>query len=243
MTTLPVIPTPLPELPAVPLDLFTQIYTHASVASSGNSIPYDRLACLGDACLTSAITNILYRNPAMFDSGEITEIRKTYVSNPTIATWARVYQFDTKVNYALHMRPLAPDALDRMAGAAFQAYLGAVVLSSSQERLTEFISELVAPSLDEVRKHARVPESTANSHALQELHERLNRLGIPLPDYPVEDRGKNGQHEFFVKCIIRGHIVGAGAGLNKMEAKRRAAQQTLSKTDKQLTNLRERREA
>jgi ribonuclease-3 len=236
---LPPVPNPAPPLPDVHDEYNNQVYTHSSVRSSNATIPYDRLTCLGDTYLTAAVTHILFEHPDILAPGEITEIRKVFVSNATAASWGRAYGFEAKVVVAQHMLPLPEDCRERITGDTFKAYLGAIVKSSSVQELISFLEPFIVDSFDSVRKQVQAPPRTADRNAVQRLHDRLLRLDIPLPEYIYEDHGEKGQPRFLAKCVIKGNKVGTGNDRNKQDAKRQAAAQACRMTERQLTALKE----
>ena len=236
---LPTLPSSLPDLPEIEDDFHQEVFTHSSSTSSNSNIPYNRLACLGDTYLTAAITKILYDHPAIFDAGEITEIRKSYISNENVAQWGRAYGFDNKVIVATHMLPLRNENRNKISASIFRAYIAALALGTSHEIMTEFIKLLVDPGLDTVRSNTGAKESIVDKMSMQKLHERLVRLQIDLPQYEVEDLGAQSQPRFEVRCTIKGNEVGRAAGRSIADAKRAAAEKALRKGEKFLTLLKD----
>ena len=231
-TTIPaILPQTLPDLPQVDKELDSQIRTHSSNTSARDPTPYNRLAMLGDAHLTAAVTHILFSVDPPLQPGEMTEIRSVYVSNVNVANWARAYKFDDLVNVARHVI-VSEENKDRFAAGSFEAYLGAIVLSSSQNELKDFIAKLVSPGLKAVREslslNGNKPMSDRN--ALQKLHQKLIAEGKALPAYKPEPIGEGIDAYFEVKCVFSdGRTGGSGKGKSILEGKRMAAEQTLRK--------------
>ena len=227
----PQIPSPLPPLPPVDEDLRAQIYTHASSTSTQNPTPYDRLALLGGATLQAAITRILFNHPSVLDRCRISELRSFYVSTPNVSFWACAYGFDDSI-VASNLPP-TPGSLNNIAAASFQAYLGAVVLKTSQEVVTTFIEELAAPSLTKVRV-----DVTVDKYAVQYLNEKLKRLTIPLPEWVSErDEMEEVERRFEVSCFIKGRLAGKAKARSIPEGKRKAASHAMNKPEKFFTAL------
>ena len=226
----PSIPTQLPELPSVDDKRESEIYTHSSNISTRDPVPYNRLAMFGDAHLTAAVTHILFTHSPSLDPGEMTELRNVYLSNVNVARWGRAYGFDEKVNVAKHL-VVSSENVDRFAAGSFEAYLGAVVLSSSQKDLEEFVEKLITPGLKDVRKSLGLNnnKTVLDKNALQRLHQRLTAEGKALPEYKHERIGDVIEWFFEVRCILDGKEVGRGQGRSIIEGKRRAAEQVLYK--------------
>jgi dsRNA-specific ribonuclease len=203
-------------------------------------VSYNRLAMLGDANLTTALTNILFDLNPPLEPGEMTELRNIYISNANVANWGKAYGFNTKVNIATHV-VLSTENMDRFSGGSFEAYLAALALSESQETLTEFIKTLVEPSLDSVRQrlHFDYKKPKTNQNALQLLNSKLTLDKIDLPEYRSVQNGDGVEASFEVKCVLYGKVVAQGNGRNIKEAKRRAAEHVLAKPAKFWSGLRE----
>jgi len=234
----PSIPTQLPELPSIDDKRESEIYTHSSNISTRDPVPYNRLAMFGDAHLTAAVTHILFTHSPSLDPGEMTELRNVYVSNVNVARWGCTYGFDKKVNVAKHL-VVSSENTDRFAAASFEAYLGAVVLSSSQKDLEEFVEKLVMPGLKDMRKSLSLHnnKTVSDRNALQKLHQRLTAEGKALPEYKHERIGDVIDGFFEVRCILDGKEVGRGQGRSIIEGKRRAAEQVLHKPARFFSSL------
>jgi len=226
-------PTPeirLPEttlkLPRIAHEYKTAIHRHSSSTSQSNPLDYENLACLGNTALTYAVTFILFKHPLIRRPGDITEARKAFVCQETVAKWGELFQFDQKVEVAKHMLPLSEEQKRSFACATFNAFLGALS-QVGQEILIEFVEKLMAPSIGEVIKSVQVHPPTVNKMAMQLLHQKLAKAKIPLPTYPFEDAGEGVDPRFECKCLIGEKVVGKGSGRTKRDAQQRAAEQAL----------------
>lgn len=227
-------PETLPDLPHVRKEFIDQIYTHASGTSTTRPTSNDRLAYLGSAHLNAAISEVLFEELKDFPVGRLTEIRNEYNSNANVARWGQAYEFDKELVISPHLLPLTEPS--RFVAAAFQAYLAATLLSSSQDEVKKFVKALVVPTLDGFRNLPREPDKTV----VQTLHERLVVMEIPLPTYVyTENEATDLGKKFEVVCNVRGKVVGKGVGRSKDEAKRRSAEQAMRMNDRQFKILKE----
>lgn len=230
------VPSPLPKLPPVEGDLKSQIHTHSSSISTSSPIPYNRLALLGDASLHAAVTKILFNHTEFLEPGKISELRSFYVSNRNVSCWGRAYEFDKSVIVASHLLPLKEESRNKFAAATFEAYLGAVVLKDSQEAVTKFIGELVAPSLEKIKFGGM----TVDTFAVQKLNEKLSHMGIPPPEWVwKEGEGENLEEQFEVRCTINGKFAGKANGRSIAEGKRKAATVAMNKPERFFTGLKD----
>jgi len=227
------IPPTLPKLPSVKEDLESQIYTHSSNISTRDPTPYNRLAMFGDAHVHAAVTHFLFTYEPPLDPGEMTELRNVYVSNANMASWGRAYEFEKKVNVARHVI-LSEENVDKFTAGSFEAYLGAIVLSSSQKDLEDFIAKLVTHGLKVLRKSLGLKsnKSVSDRNALQRLHQKLTDDGKVLPGYMSEKIGEGIDAFYEVKCILDGKEVSRGKGRSILEGKRKAAELVLGKPAK-----------
>ena len=231
--TPPALPNPLPALPPINDELRSEVFTHSSVISPANPQSYDRLSALGDASLSAAVTRILFDHPDRLDPAQITERRSAYVSSRSTSVWGRVYGLDNLINARVLWNEANRESL---VGAVFKAYLGAVVLSSSFDEMTRYIRQLLAPMLSTIE--APNQNGADDADVLQNFHERLVRLKVQLPTYPIETNStENGHPLFTVKCSINGHVLGKGVGRNIKEGRRAAARAASMYKDQQLKSF------
>jgi dsRNA-specific ribonuclease len=236
-TTAQRLPTKLPDLPSVREEFHDQIYTHVSCTSTTKPVSYERLAFLGNAHLNAAITRVLFEHLKKYTLGDMSEIRSKYNSNANVAGWGQAYGFDEKLVIAPHLLPLTEPS--RFVAGSFQAYLGAVLLSSSQDEVNSFVEALIVPTLDEFRDLPKEPDRTV----VQTLHERLVLLDVLLPEYEFSElETRDPKKRFEAECVVRGNVVAKGVGKNKDEAKRRSAENAMRMTDRQFKMLKDLKE-
>lgn len=223
-------PPSLPEIDNPNLE--SQIFTHSSISTT-SALSWDRLALLGDAYLGAAVSRILFDYSEVLTAGEITEIRKLYVSRENVQQWGWAYGFHTRLHLPNHMIPTLTEAIiAKFSGSAFQAYLGALAFTKGQQELEEFVSQLIAPSLEDSVKSIARPSSKSDKDAMGKLNEILFKvLGINKPEYKVTTRDIE-EPGFDVQLMVKGVVLGRGSGTNTKEAQRKAAQQVLKKYEK-----------
>ena len=227
----PKMPHVMPELPSVREDLRSQIFTHASATSTTNPKSYDRLSILGNTALSHAVTRILFEHAdGQLSKMQIAGWRDKFVSTTNVGVWARAYGFEKLVE----VKPATIlDEKSQIPGDAFQAYLGAVSLTESQEEVVEFVKGLLGPALAEVGV-----EEEADVTIVSKLHERLVKLGVSLPKYNTAvDEEAELNERFTVRCVLGGRILGKGVGRSIQQAKWKAAAEAMKHGDRQFTML------
>jgi len=225
----PTMPLVMPELPRVRDDLRSQIFTHASAATTTNPNSYDRLSILGNTALIHAVTQILFEHAdGRLSKMQIARWRDKFFSAANVGVWARAYGFGKLVQ-------VKPDTIldekSQIPGDAFQAYLAAVSLTESQEEVIEFVKGLLGPRLAEVGV-----EEEADVTIVSKLHERLVKLGVSLPKYNTAvDETAELSARFTVRCVLGGRILGKGVGRSIQQAKWKAAAEAMKHGDRQFT--------
>jgi len=224
-------PLIMPELPSVRSDLGSQVFTHTSATSATNPKPYDRLSILGNTVLIHAITRILFEHcDGRLSKTQIATLRDKFVSAANVGSWARAYGFEKLVE----VKPVTIlDEKSQIPGDAFQAYLGAVSLTESQEDVVEFVKDLLGPALAEV-----VVEEELDATVVSKLHERLVKLGVSLPKYNTAvDETAEANERFTVRCVLGRRTLGKGVGRSIQQAKWKAAAEAMELGDRQFTIL------
>jgi ribonuclease-3 len=226
VNVIPSIPEPLPTLPPLAAELEAEIYTHKSSTSTTITANYERLEFLGDTALHLAVSRVLYNHDDALVKGVMNDLVKLYFSNENVVRWGKIYGLGEKVIVGQSLLPLSEDSRASYAGALFKAYMGALSLQS-QEVVNNFVGELMLPGLEAVRTSLRPPP--VDCGALQRLNEMLRGLELGLPEYSVDDTRVPGPTNFYVKCMVQGHVVGRADGRAIKEAKRRAAESALGR--------------
>jgi ribonuclease III len=233
------LPKPLPNLPEIRPDLQKQVYTHAGAETKASPQSNKRLSVLGSKCLGASVAAILFEAcDGRLTPKQMTDLHNKYVSANTLGTWAREYHFHLDVHVAGNLNL---DKSSTVPGDAFQAYLGATMLTTSQEHLTDFIGNLLEPELSQIE----VERDGRSDMIVQDLHERLLRLDIQMPTYQKkpEDKAAEAHERFEIKCRLGGEIIGRGVGRSYKIAKCMAAKAAMRKTDRQLTMLKGKKES
>jgi ribonuclease-3 len=226
------LPKPLPGLPEIRPNLQTQVYTHAGAETNASPQSNKRLSVLGSKCLGASVAAILFDAcDGHLSPKQMTDLHNKYVSASTLGNWAREYGFHLQVHVVgnVHL-----DKKSTVPGDAFQAYLGAIMLTSSHEHLTDFLRNLLEPELSQIE----VEQDGRGDMIVQDLHDRLLKLDIQMPNYQKkEDKTAEENERYEIKCRLGGEIIGRGVGRSYKIAKCLAAKAAMRKTERQLTML------
>ena len=227
------LPDTLPELPDIGTDYEREAYTHSSAGTTANPESYERLAILGNAALNAAVTLILFESfDKKLEKGRIDEIRRKCVANSTVEAWARAYNFQTRIQVS----PRAQISLDEnrtIPREAFHAFLAAIWLKMSMDRLTDFVRALLVPVL------AGVIVKPIDRNVVTKLRDKTKLMGLADPEFLVtKDEAADLEECFIAQCRIGDTCVGRGVGRSKKVAQWNAAQEAMRLDARQLAKSR-----
>lgn len=216
----------------LPEGLRRQAFTHSSwVTNRADS--YERLAFLGDAVLSLAITTEIMPRYKKYTPGRLTKIKAQAVSRPACAEVA------VELGAPEILRAAAPASggrsADRLAetrstlAEVLEAVIGACYLTFGLEGTRPAVLEAFKGQIEFAVGHSVDFKSA--------LQERLARLGEDEVSYRVtNEQGPPHDRVFEVAAEVGDRVLGGGAGRTKKEAEQEAAEEALR-------NLRKRADA
>jgi ribonuclease-3 len=160
----------LPPLPEI-LDpkLAESPFRHKSHGYDRSStvadITYERLEFLGDAYLELLASRLIFHHFPALQAGSQSQIRELLVKNETLSEYARLYDFQHRVQVAdletmqLEAKNRGNKGLNKILGDVFEAYIAAIVLSDPEHgfvRAEAWLTALWTPKLlqtQEMRKY------------------------------------------------------------------------------------------
>ena len=149
------IPTKLPALPEI-LDPTLKIaaFTHQGVGSGNvGDLSYERLEWVGDAYLQLTCTLLISQTFPALSPGKCSQLRERCVKNITLSSFARQYGFEKLANLPSEVFakfPTRDQALTKIYGDIFEAYVAAVALSDPTNgiaRVTDWLKKLWSMTL------------------------------------------------------------------------------------------------
>jgi ribonuclease-3 len=191
--------------------------THASADGQRNN---ERLEFLGDAVLDLIVAEELFQHLPQRSEGELTELKATVVSRPTLASAAAELGLEERATIGQGMRERA---LPRSVLAnLYEAVLGAIYLDGGLEAARSFARASLAQPL--ARAHR--PERGRNEK--QVLQERVQlATGAPPTYVLLRERGHAHAKAFLISAEVGGRRFPAAWGRTRKEAERWAAHEAL----------------
>ncbi len=207
------VPSPLGL--ALPEALAREALTHASYANETGIPSNERLEFLGDAVLSLAVTDILFRRFPERGEGELTRIRAVVVSRPVLAEVAQKLDLGRHLLLGKGAEEAGARERPSVLAAALEALLGAAFLAHGYEVVRDLVEKLFS---EEIGRYAQ--EMPDYKSLLQELVQA--RFG-GLPEYRVvAEEGPEHKKVFTVEALAGGHSA-LGRGRSKKEAEQAAA--------------------
>ncbi len=197
-------------------DLLRQALTHRSFSSAHN----ERLEFVGDAVLNCVIGLSLYERFPALDEGELSRIRASLVSQPTLAAVAR--RLDLAPSLRLGDGEMRSGGADRSSilADALEAVFGGVFLDGGFDAARAVVTTCFGEVLSELDPAAQ------NKDPKTRLQELLQARRLPVPEYAVHAvSGEPHAQSFEVECRIPSlEIVTRGTGGSRRAAEQAAAQ-------------------
>src|SRR5688500_555476 len=168
---------PMPALPYAFRDLahYDEALTHRSAGRPNN----ERLEFLGDAVLSSAVSEALYLRFPKASEGELTRWRASLVREGTLAAVARELGIGDVLKLGPGELKSGGFRRDSILADALEAVIGAVHIDGGWSSARDVVLALFASRLDDIA--AVKPPKDAKTR----LQEWLQARGFPLPTYEL----------------------------------------------------------
>jgi ribonuclease-3 len=199
-----------------------QTFTHSSWVDDRWS-SYERLAFLGDAVLSLAISTHLYPRFERHGAGRLTKLRAQAVSRQACAEVAR------DLGLPERLREAAPAAggrnaevlveSDRILASVCEAVIGAAYLAFGFERVAPAVVGAFSEQVEDALEHPVDFKS--------ELQERLARRAEVVVYRIDTEAGPPHDRSFVAVAEVDGEEIGRGNGRTKKAAEQAAAMQAL----------------
>ena len=197
--------------------------THRSFGKPNN----ERLEWLGDACLDFAVSRLLYERFADADESALTLMRSNLVNGEALAALAR------RVGLPPHLRLGGAKAAGgrnngKILAGAMEAYIAAVFLDGGNA--PALLASLLADDIERLRGEVAARGARALGAAKTRLQERLQRAGLPPPQYAVCRRSGAAHSPLFeVECRATPQCAARATASTIAAAQRAAAAECLKK--------------
>lgn len=201
--------------------LLRRALTHKSFGAEQN----ERLEFLGDSVLNLAVSDLLYRQFARNDEGDLTRVRAHLVRQDTLHKLALTLRLPEVLRMSEGEAKGGGAQRPSILADALEAIIGAVYLDSGFDAARALVLRLFEPLVAETTSEVwRKDAKTA-------LQEWLQGRKLPLPNYRIEaTKGKAHAQVFVVVCELASQSWSvSGEGASRRAAEQVAAQLALDR--------------
>ena len=204
-------------------DLLVQALTHGSYGDGRRKVDnYQRLEFLGDRVLGLFTAGILYLSSEA-DEGGLARKLNALVRKETCAEISQELEIGDIIRMSKATEKQGGREMVSILGDTAESILGAIYLDGGYEAAKAFYNKFWHDRMLNVLNRSLKDPKTE----LQELA-AVRKLGMPVYDL-VERTGPDHRPSFIMKVSLGDAWQGEGAGANKKDAEREAAQDLLKK--------------
>lgn len=202
-------------------DLLARALTHRSYNAAHN----ERLEFLGDSVVNCAVALELYRKFPELSEGELSRLRASLVSQPSLAAIADAHGVGARLRLGEGELKSGGARRPSMLADAVEAIVGAAFLDGGFDAARGVVQVLFRQCLETID-----PRTTAKD-AKTQLQEYLQGRRLPLPRYSViATHGEAHEQLFQVECeIAQLGIRSQGEGTSRRAAEQEAARAAYEK--------------
>lgn len=193
--------------------------THRSASADNN----ERLEFLGDAFLSFFVAMKLYQMHPHANEGDLSRLRAALVKEATLAEIGRELGVDSQLILGAGEVRSGGASRDAALADTVEALIGAVLLDGGHDAAGLLLGRLYTVRLEQL------PDSAALKDAKTQLQEWLQRRGLSLPAYKVDQvHGRHHEQTFTVICRVAEKAASTvGHGQSRRRAEQAAAAEML----------------
>ena len=211
------------------IEILKEALTHSSYANELKAKKKsvrcnERLEFLGDAVLSSIVSEYLFVEYSELPEGDLTQRRKAVVQSSALASYAR--KIDLGAYLFLGNGEEKGGGRERQSTLenAFEAIIAAIYLDAG-ERGKETVKRFVIPFIEEELRDNYNAITTDPKTELQQLIQQAE--GDFLEYVTVGESGPDHEKTFSVEARLNSNVIGRGIGRSKREAEQNAAMEAL----------------
>jgi len=200
--------------------LLQKAFVHPSYAnetSFARGEDYERLEFLGDAVLSSAVSEMLYNLYPFLNEGKLTKLRASLINEKTLYEVGKSFGLNKYVMLGKGEEKSGGRRKPSILCDVFEAVIGVIYLDLGYDCVKALIWRIFEP-LALMRDTGDVLEDYKSA-----LQEEIQARFKCIPLYIEEEM----EDAFLIKVVINDRIYGAGTGSSKKEAGQIAAKKAL----------------
>ena len=210
-------------------DILREALTHSSYANELRAkrriaVCNERLEFLGDAVLSSIVSEYLFLKYPDLPEGELTQRRKAVVQSSALASYARALELGNYLYLGNGEEKGGGRERQSTLENAFEALVAAIYLDSGEsgkENVKRLVIPFIVKVLDENYNYITADPKTELQQLIQQTE------GDFLEYVTVGQSGPDHNKTFRVEARLNSNIIGRGEGRSKREAEQNAAMEAL----------------
>jgi len=184
----------------------------------------ERLEFLGDAVLDLVIGHLLLHRYNDMHEGQLTKLRASLVNEQHLAKMAREIELGNYLELGKGEEASHGRNKSSILSCGYEAVIGAVFEDGGYKSVSELVTRLFVPALDEKKEELLIADAKSR---LQELIQEKHNEG---PKYRIDaEEGPSHQKIFSVSVLFNDEVLGSGQASSKKEAEQKAAAAALGK--------------
>lgn len=210
------------------VSLFKKALTHSSYYGEARGKEQERrdfeiLEFLGDAVLSLAVAEFIYKTAPEFGPGELSLVKSKIVNRHTLASVAKKLGLQKLLILGKSEEVARGREKESILENALESLIGCIYIDKGWTRTKNFIYRVFREELSRIREYATEKDSKS------EFQEFCQKNGIPTPEYKViEEKGPDHKKHFRVAVVLDNRIISTGEGSSKKSASLAAAKKALS---------------
>ncbi len=210
------------------VSLFKKALTHTSYFGEAQGKGQKRrefeiLEFLGDAVLSLAIAEFIYKTAPEFGPGELSLVKSKIVNRHTLASIAKKLGLQTLLILGKSEEQARGREKESILEDALESLIGCIYIDKGWNRTKNFIYRVFREELARIRQYAIEKDSKS------EFQEFCQKNGISTPEYKVvEEKGPDHKKYFRVAVVLDNKVISIGEGSSKKSASMVAAEKALS---------------
>lgn len=206
--------------------LLNEALTHSSYSNErrGENVQNnERLEFLGDAVLSIAISERLFKQYTDLPEGELTKIRSKVVCEATLSDCAKTLKLGEVMRFGRGEEMTGGRGRASILADAFEALIAAVYLDGGMEAAADFVYRQMDRAIkDAISGKVFLDYKTHLQELIQT--QRDNRIRYEI----IREEGPDHCKVFHTRVLLNEEIVGAGQGRSKKEAEQEAARAAIA---------------
>lgn len=221
------------------VNLITEALTHSSHNHEyGDSNHNERMEFLGDAVLELAVSEAVMKLSPSHSEGQLSRIRSSLVSEPSLARAARQLSLGKFVRLGKGEDKSGGRDRESLLADCLEAVIAAIYMDSGFAEANAFIHRALDGLESDAEAWVEQAQHLMKKDYKSRLQEMCQKLLLEAPRYKcIEVSGLDHEKQFKMAAYIQENVLGEASGETKKIASQKVAEQILEKCQFELDKL------